>query len=269
MIHVVTVHHHSERWIDIQLTYLRKHVADPFEIWANIEGVEHRRGDFDHVVTALGEHPGKLNLLAMEVASVSPAGDLIMFLDGDAFPIADPMPVVRKGLEDADLVAVQRLENLSDPQPHPCFAVCTVGAWLDLHGDWSPGHAWPNPRWGTMTDTGGNLLRLLELRQKTWVPLLRTNHHDLHPLWYGIYGGIVYHHGAGFRSPISRRDAAGQPRDLLPRVANRNIAGAPVRTFNQRRSARWFRIKQQQAEAQSDAIYREIRGNPHFYERLQ
>lgn len=269
MIHVATVHHHSERWVDIQLAYLRRHISEPFEVWANLEGVEHRSAEFDHVVPALGEHPGKLNLIAAEVTAASPDDDLIMFLDGDAFPIADPMPVVRKGLEEAVLVAVQRRENLDDPQPHPCFAVCTVGSWSRLHGDWSAGHSWPNQRWGTMTDTGGNLLRILELNHKSWVPLLRTNHHGLHPLWYGIYGGVVYHHGAGFRSPISRRDAAVQPHDLLPEIARRRFLGKPVRTFNQRRTARWFDQRQREAEAQSDEIYAEIAHNPHFYERLQ
>ena len=32
-----------------------------------------------------------------------------------------------------------------------------------------------------------------------WVQLLRTNGSALHPMFFGIYGNVVYHHGAGFR----------------------------------------------------------------------
>lgn len=244
-------------------------MTEPYRTWANLEGVEHRSSDFDRVVDALGHHPGKLNLIAMEVAAVCDEKDLLMFLDGDAFPIADPMPVVRDGLSKADLVAVQRLENLNDPQPHPCFAVCRVGDWLDFHGDWSGGYAWPNSRWGTMTDTGGNLLRILELEDRKWVPLLRSNTVNPHPLWYAIYAGIVYHHGAGFRSPISRHDAAGQPAEWWPRLAHVELLGAPLKALNELRTNRWFDARERQAEAQSQSIYKEIMSNPIFFERFQ
>ena len=71
-----------------------------------------------------------------------------MFLDGDAFPIADPMPMIEEGLAQAPLVAVRRAENLDEPQPHPCFCVTTVGTWRSLPGDWSAGPTWPGPRAG-------------------------------------------------------------------------------------------------------------------------
>jgi len=39
------------------------------------------------------------------------------------------------------------------------------------------------------------------------VQLLRTNGSKLHPLFFAIYGDIVYHHGAGFRgNALSRAD---------------------------------------------------------------
>ena len=62
-----------------------------------------------------------------------------------------------------------------------------------------------------MSDSGGNLLRILERRDQAWTPLLRTNRIDLHPLWFGIYGGFLYHHGAGFRKAVARGIGASGP----------------------------------------------------------
>ena len=41
-----------------------------------------------------------------------------------------------------------------------------------------------------------------------WYPMLRSNRRDLHPLWFGLYEDLIYHHGAGFRPPVSRADLA-------------------------------------------------------------
>jgi len=40
------------------------------------------------VSPAAEEHPGKLNLLAAEIAAGARPEDIVVFLDGDAFPIA-------------------------------------------------------------------------------------------------------------------------------------------------------------------------------------
>ena len=84
-----------------------------------------------------------------------------MFLDGDAFPIADPMALIEESLAKAPLVAVRRAENVGDPQPHPCFCVTRVGTWRTLPGDWSGGFTWRGHRGKLVTDVGGNLLRAL------------------------------------------------------------------------------------------------------------
>src|SRR4029077_945340 len=102
-------------------------------------------------------------------------------------------------LAQAPLLAVRRRENAGDPQPHPCFCATTVGAWRNLAGDWSGGHTWVNDAGERVSDVGGNLLRKLELTGTPWVEVLRSNRKDLDPIFFGIYGGVVYHHGAGFR----------------------------------------------------------------------
>lgn len=209
MLYVATVHYRSPRWIEIQARHLRRHLPVPFQTWTSLEGIDGHSCDelFDVVLQQRGPHAGKLNHLAMEICHVASDEDLIMFLDGDAFPIADPMPLITESLERAPLVAVRRVENLNDPQPHPCFCVTSVGTWRNLPGDWSPGPVWPGVAGRRVSDVGANLMRALELSETTWVQLRRSNGSKLHPVFFAVYGEIVYHHGAGFREDtLSRSD---------------------------------------------------------------
>jgi hypothetical protein len=201
VLHVVTVHHRDPAWIEIQARYLRQHLSVPYVTWTSLQGIDPSYGEhFDHVVDQAGGHAGKLNNLAVEVSFQADEGDLLMFIDGDAFPIADPMPLIRDGLAKAPLIAVRRAENCEDPQPHPCFCVTTVGTWRKLPGDWSTAHRWTNADGRRGSDVGGNLLRVLELSHTPWVDILRTNPIRDDPLLFAIYGDTIYHHGSGFRT---------------------------------------------------------------------
>jgi hypothetical protein len=219
MLYVATVHYESPRWIEIQTSYLRRYLSVPYETWTSLEGIDPSYSSFfDRVLEQRGPHAGKLNHLALEICHVAKDDDLIMFLDGDAFPIADPMPVVTEALEETPLVAVRRAENINDPQPHPCFCVTTVGTWRSLPGDWSLGPVWPAVKGRLVSDVGANLLRALELSETPWVKLLRTNGSKLHPVFFAVYGDIVYHHGAGFRgNAMSRVDLKQLKSDLAKR----------------------------------------------------
>jgi hypothetical protein len=203
MLHIVTVHYKSPRWIEIQTRHLRQHISVPYQTWASLELIDPSHAvHFDHVLEQRGPHSGKLNHLALEISHVASDDDLLMFLDGDAFPIADPMPVVADSLARAPLVAVRRAENGDEPQPHPCFCVTTVGTWRRLPGDWSLGAPWTELDGVITSDVGANLLRALALTDTPWVDLLRTNGTMLHPLFFAVYADIVYHHGAGFREGL-------------------------------------------------------------------
>src|ERR1700733_4870360 len=243
MLYVATVHFKSPRWIDIQARYLQRHITIPYQTWSSIEGIDPSYATFfDRVFEQRGPHPCKLNHLALEICHVAADDDLIMFLDGDAFPIADPMPVIEAALQSAPLLAVRRAENLDEPQPHPSFCVTTVGTWRSLPGDWSLGPVWPAARHELVSDVGATLLRALELSGTPWVPLLRTNGAKLHPLLFAVYGEVVYHHGAGFREKalprIDRERLIAQrpPRRLLRDAIDRARGGmdAGVRGGNER-----------------------------------
>src|SRR5579862_1674538 len=143
VLYIATVHYRSPRWIDIQSRHLREHLSVPYQTWTSLEGIDPSYSNrFDMVLEQRGDHAGKLNHLAREICHVAADDDLIMFLDGDAFPITDPMPVIGAGLAQAPLLAVQRVENLNERQPHPCFCVTTVRTWRSVRGDWSLGCTW-------------------------------------------------------------------------------------------------------------------------------
>ncbi len=258
MLHVVTVHFASPRWIEIQTRYLREHLKVPYRTWTSLEKIDPSCGEhFDRVFEQRGRHPGKLNHLALEISHEAPPEDLLMFLDGDAFPIADPMPLIEEGLSRAPLIAVRRAENVGDPQPHPCFCVTTVGTWRSLPGDWSGGYTWPGQKGRLVTDVGGNLLRALELTGTPWVQVLRSNRRDLDPLFFGVYGDVIYHHGAGFRpGELSRAylDQAPDPISVPPLP----LAGPLVRRLNRRRRSSWERRTQQAYLERSEELYARI-----------
>jgi hypothetical protein len=258
MLYVATVHYRSPRWIEIQTRYLRESIGVPFEIWSSLEGIDPSYArHFDHVLEQRGSHAGKLNHMANEISQVASEDDLLMFLDGDAFPFADPMPLIEDALARAALVAVRREENVHEPQPHPCFCVTTVRTWRSLPGDWTAGPTWPGARGAPTTDVGGNLLRRLQLTGTPWVEVLRSNRRDLDPLYFAVYGDVVYHHGAGFRvgelSPAHRRHA---PHPLSP--ANNPVLEALRRLANGVRWRRWEWATRRHQVRQSELVYARI-----------
>jgi hypothetical protein len=216
MLHVATVHYVNPRWIEIQTQHLREHLSVPYMTWTSLEGIDASYAmHFDRVFDLAYGHAAKLNNLAMEISAEADAEDLIMFLDGDAFPIADPMPLINESLAKAPLLAVRRSDNDGDAQPHPCFCVTTLRTWHRVHGDWSPGYKWRGRDGRPFTDVGGNLLRALEITGTAWVPIERTNAARMDPLFFAVYGDVIYHHGAGFRrSGASRAFYDRAPRPL-------------------------------------------------------
>ncbi len=56
------------------------------------------------------------------------------------------------------------------------------------------------------SDAGGNLLKILSDKKIFWGKIHRTINNPFHPVFFGIYGDVIYHHGAGFRNPLTRFD---------------------------------------------------------------
>jgi hypothetical protein len=278
MVHIATVHWQNDSWIDIQLRYLNRHVSEPFRVYAFLNGIsEAHTGKYFYASTEpIRGHAAKLNILSDVIRrSQADDSDILIFLDGDAFPIDDIVPLVREKLEIHPLVAVQRFENNGDRQPHPCFCATTVGFWNSIGGDWAEGHSWADSDGRPTTDVGGNLLGILETRGIEWCPLHRTNRRNLHPLWFGIYGNAVYHHGAGFRSfKVSRADLQrlAQARGRLPPagritagVLDRLLRRSPIRAL---RACASLQKTNRHNTLLSEEMFESIKRDDLFYKML-
>jgi len=263
VIHVLTVHWNDSRWIPCQIRHLRSNVKGPHRLWAFLNGLddteyEHWKDSFHFTNRQpIEEHSLKLNLLADLVAEAADTrpDDILLFLDGDAFPIAPIDDWLRQQLAEVPLVAVQRRENLGDRQPHPSFAATTVGFWQGIGGTWIDGHTWTNSLGQQVTDVGGNLLAILEKHGIEWRPLLRSNKHDIHPVLFGVYGDVVYHHGAGFYKTVGGRigrEALRQQAAILDRKL-----GARLRLRLPRRK-RWKHLRRNRPAVK---MHQEVRRN--------
>jgi hypothetical protein len=211
MIHIATVHWNTAKWIDIQQYYLRKHLQSPYRIYAWLNNIPFAPLDSFYYTCSkpIISHAVKLNILADVISASSiQDDDILIFLDGDAFPIGDLESLIRQQLKVYPLMAVQRLENNGDIQPHPCFCATTVAFWRRIQGDWNAGYQWQNKDGAWVSDVGGNLLKQLRAKQVAWYPLRRSNKRNLHPIFFGVYDHVIYHHGAGFREPWTRLDSA-------------------------------------------------------------
>jgi hypothetical protein len=204
LLHVVTVHFRSETWIEPQLRYLRRFAPCDTQVWASLDGIE-RRGLFDHETSLDGRHASKLNELARLVSAAAAPDDHLLFLDGDAFPVAPLAPVLAAG---APRIAAQRRDP-PVPVPHACFCLTTVRLWNDIGGDWSAGsYYWEGSgreAVGQVTNVGALLKVRLAEAGVEWVALHPMNRRPSYPLSaFNVFGDdalgpVVYHHGAGFR----------------------------------------------------------------------
>jgi hypothetical protein len=212
VINIATVHWQTAKWIDPQLHYVDRAFADAsYRVFASLNGIDDPAagGRFHFAADLEGSHASKLNQLARIITEDAAPTDVLIFLDGDAFPVRPLVPWLDEVLADHPLAAVRRDENLGDPQPHPSFCATTVGFWKEIEGDWLPGATWINTAGREVADTGGNLLLTLTESGTRWLPLLRTNTSNPHPVWFGVYDHRIYHHGAGFQATrVERADWA-------------------------------------------------------------
>ena len=278
MIHVVTVHYLDDRWIGPQLRFLNRNLPRDRMIHGCLNGIDPRwRGVFDHAFDLEGTHADKLNELARRVVVLGAAPeDLLLFLDGDAFPIVPVGPELLGGFP---LAAVRRDELMNDCQPHPCFCLTTVEFWTRIVGDWREGFEWPVAGGGTATDVGGNLFGILQREAIEWRPLVRTNRTNLDDLWFAIYGDVAYHHGAGFRVPKSRQMMATNRQEVLWAAAKAKTPAWVPGLGRLERSARYrladYRHRQhvsslaETSRDVADDVFRQIETNDEFYRQFQ
>lgn len=194
MINVVTVHYKSRMFQEIQHENLSKNLRD-FRIWAFVDKVPKDGGEADplryfyHADSGQTNHLVKLDMLADLVCEASPPDDILLFIDGDAWPVAPAQDFIVERLKMFPVGAVVRREN-GERYPHPCFTFTTVGYWREADLSWSKHDI-------------NHILHVLEDRKDGWTKIHRSGGLTDHPVFFSFYGEVVYHHGAGFRVPVS------------------------------------------------------------------
>ena len=208
MIYFITIHWKIKSWIYTQLEYIHNYTPEPYRIYCLSTGIDFR--DYSDKFffiqdTEVESHVCKINFLAKKICAVGNNDDLLIFIDGDAFPIAHYLPFIKKKIEKHKLIAIRRDENRGDNFPHPSFCATTIKFWKDIKGTWAY-HKIKNSQGFLVNDAGTKLLLILQKNNINWYPMLRTNEKNLHPVFYGIYEKIIYHHVAGYRKPFVRDD---------------------------------------------------------------
>ena len=219
MIHLFTLHFGSDEWVDLQLKSFEKHIKVPYKTYAifshmDSETYERREKDFDYFkVSEMGKHihkngryhvtDGHREVLPIIKENMNDS-DVFMRFDSDAILIDDIDEKFIDKIKQKNFISVQEPQHewdLNYETPHPSFWAfpCkllnegldnAMGEIIeDGHSNW----------WG-------GVVKWLKLNNITYYPLNRTNKINLHPLYYGIYSDLIYHHWAGSRDMITRPD---------------------------------------------------------------
>jgi hypothetical protein len=217
MIHVATVHWKLDFFIDLQHRLLEKYLG-PCKIWAfldNIEGIKKHQDKYFFAedsgiqpgVRELPVHGAKLHLLVKKILAHPDTvpTDIIVFIDGDAWPINPLRDFIGATLEKFSMAAVIREENGGDRQPHPSFCFMSIAFWEKYNLNWCYGLV-DNPNFPKRQDVGGCMLQTLKQNGIKWHKIRRSRSRGEHPVLFGDYGDLIYHHGAGYRSPLTMAD---------------------------------------------------------------
>lgn len=214
MIHIITNHHKTDMWIDLQISQIKKHISE-YLVWSYSSGfdISKHQKKFHYLknhTPRTGEafggylnHMLKLNSLTEIVLNDTNTkeDDILIWLDSDAFPIANINNYIDNKLSVFPLIAIVRPENGGDIIPHPSFTCSTVAFWKKNKLNWNgiPGKDTAINNFG-LHDPGGELYETLRKKNINWFRLKRTKSLTEHQVFFTIYDNIIYHHGAGSRA---------------------------------------------------------------------
>lgn len=203
----ITNHHNHDSFISLQGSYLRRYCKSEYKVYCGASNIKEIRAKKENVEThkfvqtghpfLKNDHGLKMNYLSDMIREEEEINDddLLVFIDGDAFPIAEWEEETMEALKDNKLVSVYRTENLEPlmpehhkPYPHLLFVAVKAKFWFDNDLKWEKAQG-EGP-------LGPPLKFWLEENGHSVYPLLRSNKVDVHPLFFGVYGDLVYHHGA-------------------------------------------------------------------------
>ena len=211
-------------WVfDLQLAQIRK-CSEDYKIYAafikgsqRVLSVLEASSDITLCeVSAENDHPSKQHSMALTQLmnyAVDDGAEAIYTLDVDSFPISKAWmeDMYNSAAQSSGVCAVHRLENGDKFLPHPSGCVVLADFVKNNPFEFYPediettGKTFINET-GQRPDSGIGLGYVLWKGNKTWAQLARSNERDLHYMMAGIYGNLVFHLGAGSRSPLFAKE---------------------------------------------------------------
>ena len=187
----------NPHWYKLQKEFIAKNTTIPYQFKIVLNGIA--ADDFDPqdilwINDGNEGHPAALAQLVNYFRSTPYSNYLI--LDSDCFPVFHGWhEILNRQMAQfkKTFAAPVRTENL-DLFPHPCAFYIQDQAIHNSALDFSTSHC-TNLLGESIPEVGGAMQSLTE----QCLPLLRTNHINLHPIAAGIYHHLFYHHGAGSR----------------------------------------------------------------------
>ena len=205
MVHILTIHF-KDKWIDIQKRNLEKYLSEPYKVYSRIgENFELHRDKFDGAIEGKGHWTESMKLLLDFVRDNAQPNDKVLLLDSDAFPIAPITEFLNEKLESYPFVSCQEPQHEWDTNykiPHPMFML--FKATHILEGEL--GHYLSNIIKDKYNNWWGGGIEWMKKHNYEYYPIERSNKINLHPLYFGVYENLIYHHWAGSRRMITRQD---------------------------------------------------------------
>jgi hypothetical protein len=227
------------RWLELCLRQLRRYTAAGayrLYVWNNNTGDsvigELVRGEPDAVFMqcppGLGlSHVHADPLQRLYETARDDGAHYIVTLDSDAFPIAPGwLEELTRAVDQGSVMAGiwrDELQPFIRPYVHPS-CLCTTVAFLESAGlrlDYIDSDQPSGPE-----DTLSCLTRYAETAGLRCHKLRRSNQRQVHRLMGGVYGELVYHHGAGSRGTDGLVSFRGDPMDIALYARNARIGDA-------------------------------------------
>ena len=290
MINVITVHWMSAKWVPAQLAYLERNLNVPYRTVASLNGIDDPgdKGDVRLRGRCRGRSSGQAQQARRRLSSRRPTRPTCSC--SSTVTRSRSSHCSRGSTRSSSAMGWLRSnggENCDDIRPHPCFCAMTVKTWKELGGDWGV-EEWTSSVGMLFDDAGGILASTLRENRVDWLPLLRTNTSNPHPLWFAVYGHRIYHHGAGFRSRVSKLDRSntkaltrvdsiwsdpslGQLSVNLRRNPSVMLQARPRHVATLARAARRTALQRfkrrfdANAQSASDEVFDRISSDEHFY----
>jgi hypothetical protein len=186
----------NARWHELQRRFIARNTTVGHDFRVALNGVAPSEFPDSEVLFANPANEGHERALGRVVERLrGEPHDWFLILDSDCFPIAPgwhDVLTAQMARFQKSFAAPVRTENL-DLFPHPCAVFFGAEALAAGVLDFSKTRPSRNLLGQEVVDVGA------AMAEAPFLPLLRTNAINLHPVAAGIYHHLFYHHGAGSR----------------------------------------------------------------------